>query len=235
MSMRVKGVLNQVSEIFEVSAFLYKYKSQMVLLPLCAIAAAYNPNIKYHRQMYNDFIRLSKPARKRLFHQERLKMCAMEPDRFFSGCLICLEEACENGAKRVFRREMPVLQCLTFDNGIYLEAAVLRHGDKKIYRMEPEDCCESLRKVTEEVETLQTTRKIPTIPELDDEDGKKAESVCELAYIMANIYDYKGLKQQRARLYGLPLGDNTEEVETLEDLFLLTLFEIWSALWNRKP
>lgn len=76
-------------EIVEIEArrFLEKYNNIIGLLPLCAIAVAYNQNRPYSREMYSEFRFLSKDIRLKIFEHCGWVMCDINTDSFFEDCL----------------------------------------------------------------------------------------------------------------------------------------------------
>lgn len=221
----------------EANRFISKYAGCIGLLPLCAIAVAYNRNHPYIREMYSEFRFLSRDVRLKIFKCCGWTMCDVETDDFYNDCMKCLEKA--------FEQFLPKenFQLLFYDSGKYVKRAVLEYGKDAIPHLElayekimkdilyiPFDNNEQCKYDSSVVNKVITDFNFASCSEIEN---------CQIAcYVAKHISMYSGehLDAERSTSdeYGSPGSWAGERIETMEDLFLLVLYHIWLHLWTLK-
>lgn len=216
----------------EARRFLVKYADCIGLLPLCAIAFAYDKNRAYSRAMYSEFRLLSRDVRLKIFERCGWTMCDVQIGNFFEDCLKCLQKAIEQFLPK------DDFESIFYENGKYVERAISRYASCPIphSEFEYENCMTDILAIP--------FRK----DEMDDYDSSVIEKIkckfdfgncdeieaCQVACSIAryvSIYAGQRLNNDSDVKYGSPGSWSGEELETMEDLFLAMLFEIWSNLW----
>lgn len=218
----------------EARRFISKHARQIGLLPLCAIAFAYSKSRPYSREMYSEFRLLSKDVRLKIFELCGWSMCDVETDDFFNDCMKCLQNAFELFLPR------DKFDSLFYDSAKYVKRAILYYGNKAIPHLE--------------FEYDRNMEDILIIPFYNDERRKYDSSVIDKIKICFNFENCSEIEVCQivcsvARKisinsgghldsshnvfvdYGSPGSWSYERIETMEDLFLVTLFDIWSNLW----
>lgn len=212
--------------------FLSKYSDFIGLLPLCAVAFVYDENRAYSRDMYSEFRLLSKDVRLKIFERCGWFMCDVETDDFFGDCMKCLQRAFESFLPK------DSFNSMFYERGKYIQRAILCYAKEDI----PHSESEYENRLTD----------ILVVPFRNDEwdnydssviDKIKVEfgfgtcdeiEACQIACLVARyIGAYSGQHFDNGFFvdYGSPGGWSHEKIETMEDLFLVALFEIWSNLW----
>ena len=216
----------------EARRFLSKYSDCIGLLPLCAVAFAYDKNRVYSRDMYSEFRLLSKNIRLKIFEHCGWSMCDVETDDFFGDCLNCLRQAFE----RFLLKDN--FYHMFYDNGKYLERAILCYAKEDIPHSE-------LEYENRLIDILVVPFRKDALEDYDSSVidkikvefgfGKCSEiEACQIACLVARyIGAYSGRHFDNGFFvdYDSPGGWSHEKIETMEDLFLVALFEIWSNLW----
>lgn len=111
----------------ESTRFIQKYskdnhESEIYLLPLCVAAYKYNPVYPYRREIYRDFCTLTEEVQNEILKRCDIDIKSERSDNYYSDMLariIHITETCysEDAKGRFF-----------YDNGKYLERALLHHG-----------------------------------------------------------------------------------------------------------
>lgn len=208
--------------------FLSKYNDTIRLLPLCAIAFAYDANRPYTREMYSEFRLLSKDVRTKIFERCGWKMCDVQSDDFYGDCLNCLEEA--------FKENCPQENFLKmfYEKGKYLEKTIRYYGKEKIQPPNFFDT-KKLNDIFRMSYGKNTTEVLEQIIRTFGFRSFDEKSNCQLVcYVAQCISEYSTTNELDNDIYGYPGDGNNEQIETMEDLFLLTLFEIWANLMDVK-
>lgn len=230
--MKAEQRLHNESVDVMVRKFLLKYHETIGLLPLCAIAASYNDAFPYSRKMYFDFILLPMDVRAAIFSQCGWKMCEIKDDRFFWSCLVRLEKASET-----FLPNSKFLR-IFYDNGKHIERAI--NGYKSF---EIPDSYSNMGNLVSDIvhEAVQTPESglrdaySRIIEEMNFQAVSNNEASMIACCTAISVARYSGCllpENDSAANFGSPGSWNGERIETMEDLFLLTLFEIWRNLWD---
>lgn len=218
----------------EARRFLSKYHADIGLLPLCAIAFVYDKNRPYVREMYAEFRLLSKDVRSKLFERCGWMMCDIDTDDFFSDCMEYLRQTIE------MKLSHDSFQQMFYDNGKYVQRALLRYANEKctfLTYQETDELSDILVKPFQLDDSRSFAESV--ILEVFDRFGFRIcdeAKACQIACLTAKylaIYssDYMDLDVDISGRLGCPGSWKGEQIETMEDLFLLTLFEIWFNLW----
>lgn len=221
----------------EACRFISKHARHIGLLPLCAIAFAYSKSRPYSREMYSEFRLLSRDVRLKIFEHCGWSMCDVETDDFFNDCMRCLQKAFE-----IFLPK-DNFYSMFYDGGKYVERAISYYGEKMIPHLEFEydkDMTDILvipfyndnwRKYDSSVIDKVKAR-------FDFENCSEIEVcqiVCSVARrISTNSGGHLDSGHNEFVDYGSPGFWSYERIETMEDLFLVTLFDVWSNLWILK-
>lgn len=223
----------------EARQFLVKYFDCIGLLPLCAIAFVYDKNRAYSREMYSEFRLLSRDVRLKIFERCGWAMCDVQTGDFFEDCLKCLQRAVEQFLPKDNFKSM------FYDNGKYVERAISRYASCPIPRaeFEYEDRMTDILAIPFRKDALEDydssiIEKVKIQFSVMSKDMTEIE-MCQIVCLVARyIGVYAGQSLQIDTdvntNYGSPGGWSYETIETMEDLFLVTLFEIWSNLWSLK-
>lgn len=215
----------QESVEIQARQFLVKYHDTIDLLPLCAIAFSYDSTRLYFRAMYSEFLLLSEDVRLKIFEYCGLKMCDVKVE-LFTDCMFCLRQL--------------VASCFSYD---YFDAVFGANG---AYVRECIDECpnellsnyyELIGKVNYYFHQLSVNRHIGCMRD------KFIGDICHLfcdntllfnkcvitCYLAINFVTGNFLKKPFMTdvVYGF---SDMKHIETGEDLFLFTLFKIWSNL-----
>lgn len=218
----------------EARRFLSKYHADIGLLPLCAIAFVYDKNRPYVREMYAEFRLLSKDVRSKLFERCGWMMCDIDTDDFFSDCMEYLRQTIE------MKLSHDSFQQMFYDNGKYVQRALLSYANEKctfLTYQETDELSDILVKPFQLDDSRSFAESV--ILEVFDRFGFRIcdeAKACQIACLTAKylaIYssDYMDLDVDISGRLGCPGSWKGEQIETMEDLFLLTLFEIWFNLW----
>lgn len=230
---KIEGRRRQEASEIEARKFISANYEFRGLIPLCAIAVAYDPHRFYHRKMYNDFRLLSRDTQNRIFEHCGWRMCDYKDEDFMGYCMAMLNQA--------FGAFAP---CTCFgrmfnDNGKYVERSILRYAKdelphryftlnidlRKMICKEMENCGKNMN-IIEEVCSEYNFRVCDEI------------EACQIACAFAGAFtEYVApMKYKNNDIdYGYPGGWAGEGIETMEDLFLKTLFLIWASLRNKAP
>lgn len=230
---RVNELRYRDSVEVEAREFLFKYHECICLLPLCAIAFCYNSMRVYSRKMYADFCLLSRDVRLKVFEYKGWRMCDVNSDRFFLDCLDELEKVVN---ERLVKDDFGHM---FYDNGKYVERALICYGENLLPHPEFEYQDKLSDIVIKPFRDNVYDNGVIDVVMNDFNFGRCSEiEACQIACLTAK---YVAMFSQDICFfldddyvdYGCPgvLDDNG--VSTMEDLFLLTLFEIWSNLMDK--
>lgn len=219
----------------EARKFLSEYNSTIALLPLCAIAVSYNKNRPYVRKMYSDFRLLSKSVRLLIFEYCGWTMCDCEDGNFFEDCMQALNLATD--------RDLLQDQFLKmfYDNAKYVRNAITQYAHT--------DISNTLYKHTKNISSIidrsfendLDMSAFETIMFEYDFGNCSEDIACQIACVTAECIAIRsGERLKKFKHfndgcdYGAPGGWGADKIDTMEDLFLLTLFEIWSGLMTTE-
>ena len=223
-------------------SFVSKYYTDRGLIPLCVMAAMHNDLYYYSREMYREFCCMTLEAQNRVLEYCGLDLRVAEEKGLFRRCIKAVEE--------VLRTRFPGDESPFYDGGKYVLRSLEYYGEEKIpverinyrpsYMTGPlaanfdgtssyESCItdvlsESFRGDGSEhpVSVLEHEYKFRGAPE---------NEACQFATVLARyIAFYGGKDDDSDKEYGAPGEYAGETIDTMEDLFLLALFDIYIHL-----
>lgn len=202
-------------------SFISRYYKDRGLIPLCAIAAMYNDLFYYNRAMYREFCCLKKETQNRILEYCKLDLRVSDDD-IYENCLVAIEGV----RKQYFPDDKPIF----YEGGKYLDRSLNYYGQQSIPHQEFE-YQDHITDVLAEAFKSHDKEATP-IQQLSLEynfDGCEAIEACQLVTVIAEylaIYGNENRNEDKA--YGSPGSYDGERIETMEDLFLLALFEIYT-------
>lgn len=223
-------------------AFISKYYPDRGLIPLCAVAAMHNDLFYYSREMYREFCCLTLEVQNRVLEYCELDLRVTEKKGLFERCIKATEEVLRT---RFHDDESPF-----YDGGKYVLRGLECHGGEKIpverinyrppYMTGPLtvnfDGASSYESCIMDVlsESFRGDGSEHPISDLERKYGfgKAPENeACQFATVLAEyIAIYGGEDDDSDKEYGAPGGYAGETIDTMEDLFLLAVFEMYTHL-----
>lgn len=231
-------------------SFISKYYSERGLIPLCAIAAMHNEIYYYSKEMYREFCCLTTETQNCIFKYLELDLQVKEDKNFFENCINVLEK--ETKAFSPKDKVTPF-----YDNGKNILYGLMYFGSEKIpldkIEYKPHRASISIASRTfdgtahydecitdvlsDYVRGDLECKDAPITYLMNYYDWYDAEeiNVCQFCMTLAKyISIYVGNKYKTNKNYGSPGGYEFETIDTMEDLFLLCLFEIYTNLILKK-
>lgn len=202
-------------------SFISRYYKDRGLIPLCAIAAMYNDLFYYNRAMYREFCCLTKETQNRIMEYCELDLRVSDGD-IYEKCLVAIE-----GVRRQY---FPYDKSFFYEGGKYLSDSLKKYGQQPI----PHQEFEYQNHITDVLsEAFNSHDKEATpIQQLTLEynfDGCEPIEACHLVTVIAKyLAIYGNENRSEDKKYGSPGSYDGERIETMEDLFLLALFEIYT-------
>lgn len=223
-------------------SFISKHYADRGLIPLCAMAAMHNDLYYYSREMYREFCCMTLEAQNRVLEYCGLDLRVTEEKGLFERCIKAVEEVL---CTRFHDDESPF-----YDGGKYVLRSLERYGDEKIpverinyrspYAAGPlvvnSDGTSSYESCIADVlsESFRGDGSEHPISDLECKYGFKVtpeNEACQFATVLAQFIAIYGSKDVDSdKEYGAPGGYAGETIDTMEDLFLLTVFEIYTHL-----
>lgn len=212
-------------------SFISKYYNDRGLIPLCAIAAMYNPLFYYTRSMYRDFCCYTKETQNAILKYCGLDLLVKENDIYNSSV---------DELRNVITERFPQDKDIYYDQAKYIERSLTRYGKEAL----PHSDSNYENHITDILsEAFQCGTQEPTpIEQLTNEYdfGNCLEiEACQLASVIAEyiaIYNAtsRDMQIESDKNYGSPGGYAGETINTMEDLFLKALFEMYVNLVLNK-
>lgn len=202
-------------------SFMSKYYKDRGLIPLCAIAAMYNDLFYYNRAMYREFCCLREETQNRILEYCELDLRVSDGD-IYEKCLVAIE-----GVRKQY---FPDDKTIFYEGGKYLDRSLKNYGQQPI----PHQEFEYQNHITDVLaEAFKSHDKEATpIQQLSLEhnfDGCEPIEACQLVTVIAEyLAIYGNENRSEDKEYGSPGSFDGERIETMEDLFLLALFEIYT-------
>lgn len=204
-------------------SFISKNYDNRGLIPLCAIASMYNDLIYYNREMYRAYCCCTKEVQNRILEYCNLDLRVSECD-IYGKCLSAIED--------VITKYFPNDKSIFYDGGKYLERSLKYYGKELI----PHQEFEYENNITDILSRAFNGKDKPSTPikQLSEEyQFSSCEEIeaCQFATVIAQYVAIYGREQEyNDKEYGYLGGYDGETIETMEDLFLLTLFEVYTNL-----
>ena len=202
-------------------SFISKYYKDRGLIPLCAIATMYNDLFYYNREMYREFCCCTKEVQNRILEYCGLDLRVSEYS-IYEKCLVAIES--------VLNKRFPDDKSVFYDGGKYFTRSLEYYADKPI----PHQEFEYQNHITDVLANAfnSNDKKETPIQQLSVEysfGSCKEIEACQLVTVIAEFAAIYGNKNKNIdKSYGSPGGYDGEVIETMEDLFLLALFEIYT-------
>lgn len=202
-------------------SFISKYYKDRGLIPLCAIATMYNDLFYYNREMYREFCCCTKEVQNRILEYCDLDLQVSEYN-IYEKCLTAIEG--------VINKHFPDDKSVFYEGGKYFARSLEYYANKPIPHRE----FEYQKHITDVLASAfrSNDKKATPIQRLSAKYNfgrcKEIEA-CQLVTVIAKfaaIYGNKNKSNEKS--YGSPGGYDGEAIETMEDLFLLALFEIYT-------
>lgn len=223
--------------------FISKHYADRGLIPLCAVAAMHNDLFHYSRKMYWEFCCLVPEVQNLILEFCNLDLRVRGEDDLFVRCITAVEAA--------LRDRFPEDESVLYDDGKYVLRSLERYAGERLPALRvdllpecldssflPPDSCtleydHLIRKVLSEAFESRDASFTP-ISHLKNEYQFESSSEIEACRFASTVAFYAATygsgDEVNNRYYGCPGGFDGERIETMEDLFLLTVFQIYTKL-----
>lgn len=223
--------------------FISKHYADRGLIPLCAVAAMHNDLFHYSRKMYWEFCCLVPEVQNLILEFCNLDLRVRGEDDLFVRCITAVKAA--------LRDRFPEDESVLYDDGKYVLRSLERYAGERLPALRvdllpecldssflPPDSCTLeydylIRKVLSEAFESRDASFTP-ISHLKNEyqfESSPEIEACRFASTVAfYAATYGSCDEANNRYYGCPGGFDGERIETMEDLFLLTVFQIYTKL-----
>lgn len=220
-----------------------KYYSDRGLIPLCAVAAMHNDLFYYSREMYRNFCCLVPEVQNLILKYCDLDLRVRREDDLFVRCIAAVEAALRDR----FPKDEPAFH----DDGKYVLRSLDRYAGEKIPAVRIGNlpkCLDAYRPISDSrtpeydlfiIEVLSrafesqdaSLTPISCLEKAYCFESSPEIEACRFASTVAfYAATYGSCDEANNRYYGCPGGFDGERIETMEDLFLLTVFQIYTKL-----
>lgn len=220
-----------------------KYYSDRGLIPLCAVAAMHNDLFYYSREMYQNFCCLVPEVQNLILKYCDLDLRVRREDDLFVRCIAAVEAA--------LRDRSPKDEPAFYDDGKYVLRSLDRYAGEKIPAVRIGNlpkCLDAYRPISDSRTPEYDLFIIEVLSRaFESQDASLTPISClEKAYCFESSPEieacrfastaafyaatYGSCDEANNRYYGCPGGFDGERIETMEDLFLLTVFQIYTKL-----
>lgn len=220
-----------------------KYYSDRGLIPLCAVAAMHNDLFYYSREMYRNFCCLVPEVQNLILKYCDLDLRVRREDDLFVRCIAAVEAA--------LRDRFPKDEPAFYDDGKYVLRSLDRYAGEKIPAVRIGNlpkCLDAYRPISDSrtpeydlfiIEVLSrafesqdaSLTPISCLEKAYCFESSPEIEACRFASTVAfYAATYGSCDEANNRYYGCPGGFDDERIETMEDLFLLTIFQIYTKL-----
>ena len=227
-------------------SFISQHYRNRGLIPLCAIAAMHNDRFYYERSMYREFCCLTREVQNRILEYSNLDLRVKDEPELFERCIQALEE--------IIQSHFPNDNSVFYDNGKYVLRSLTFYGRKPIPRedippLQSDNGCNSWPNeslcipnstyeghiwsvLREAFEDRRISKPIALLQkECAFQSTSSEVNACKFATVLACQLEIIGGKDLDSHLsLGNPGAYDGETVDTMEDLFLETLFYIYIHL-----
>lgn len=223
--------------------FISRHYSDRGLIPLCAVAAMHNDLFYYSREMYRSFCCLTPEVQNLILEYCNLDLRVRIENDLFNRCIAAIENA--------LRDRFPKDESVLYDDGKYVLRSLERYAGERLPAprvdllpecldssfLPPDSCTPGydylIRKALSEAFESRGEGCAP-ISYLkikyqfqSSSDIKACRFATTVAFYAAT---YGSGNESNDRDYGCPGGFDGERIETMEDLFLLAVFQIYTKL-----
>lgn len=223
--------------------FISKYYTDRGLIPLCAVAAMYNDLFHYSRKMYWEFCCLVPEVQNLILKYCDLDLRVRKENDLFVRCIAAVEAA--------LRDRFPKDEPAFYDDGKYVLRSLDRYAGEKIPAVRIGNlpkCLDAYRPISDSRTPEYNLFIIEVLSRVfESQDASLTPISClEKAYCFESSPEieacrfaltvafyaatYGSCDEANNRYYGCPGGFDGERIETMEDLFLLTVFQIYTKL-----
>lgn len=223
--------------------FISKYYTDRGLIPLCAVAAMYNDLFHYSRKMYWEFCCLVPEVQNLILKYCDLDLQVRKENDLFVRCIAAVEAA--------LRDRFPKDEPAFYDDGKYVLRSLDRYAGEKIPAVRIGNlpkCLDAYRPISDSRTPEYNLFIIEVLSRaFESQDASLTPISClEKAYCFESSPEieacrfastvafyaatYGSCDEANNRYYGCPGGFDGERIETMEDLFLLTVFQIYTKL-----
>lgn len=223
--------------------FISKYYTDRGLIPLCAVAAMYNDLFHYSRKMYWEFCCLVPEVQNLILKYCDLDLRVRKENDLFVRCIAAVEAA--------LRDRFPKDEPAFYDDGKYVLRSLDRYAGEKIPAVRIGNlpkCLDAYRPISDSRTPEYNLFIIEVLSRaFESQDASLTPISClEKAYCFESSPEieacrfastvafyaatYGSCDEANNRYYGCPGGFDGERIETMEDLFLLTVFQIYTRL-----
>lgn len=223
-------------------AFISKHYLDRGLIPLCAIAAMHNSLFYYSREMYREFCCLTTETQNRILEYCELDLRVEAQGDIFQRCIDALTG--------ILKSRFPDDGAVFYDGGKYVLRSLERYSSEIIpveqieyqpsYCDAPIEGGKDFRPHDTRIDDVLSRafdagdKTLTPISDLERAYGFRAAreiEACQFATETARIAAIYGSQVSSAEMnYGCPGGYAGERIETMEDLFLHALFEMYTRL-----
>lgn len=223
--------------------FISKHYTDRGLIPLCAVAAMHNALFHYSRKMYWEFCCLVPEVQNLVLKFSDIDLRVRKENDLFVRCIAAVEAA--------LRDRFPEDELVLYDDGKYVLRSLERYVGERLPAprvdflpecldssfLPPDSCTLEydylIRKVLSEAFESRDASFTP-ISYLKKEYQFESSSEIEACRFASTIAFYAATygsgDEVNDKDYGCPGGFDGERIETMEDLFLLTVFQIYTKL-----
>ena len=223
--------------------FISKHYADRGLIPLCAVAAMHNDLFHYSRKMYWEFCCLVPEVQNPILKYCSLDLRVRGEDDLFVRCIAAVEA--------VLRDRFPEDESILYDDGKYVLRSLERYAGERLPEprvnllpecldssfLPPDSCTPGydylIRKVLSEAFESRDASFAPISYLKNDYQFESSPEIkaCRFASTVAfYAATYGSGDEATNRDYGCPGGFDGERIETMEDLFLLAVFQIYTKL-----
>lgn len=221
--------------------FISKYYSDRGLIPLCAIAAMHNDLFYYSREMYRSFCCLVPEVQNLILEYSNLDLRVRKEIDLFDRCIAAVEDALRDR----FPKDEPVF----YDDGKYVLRSLYRHAGEKIPAVRINRLSECAKAFSLFYDDYTPEYYRPIIDVLRKAFESQDASLTPIS-ALENAYCFKASPEVEAcrfattvalctaivssgnepedKDYGCPGGFDGERLETMEDLFLFAVFQMYT-------
>ena len=223
--------------------FISEHYSDRGLIPLCAVAAMHNNLFHYSRKMYWEFCCLVPEVQNLILKYCNLDLRVRREDDLFVRCIAAVEAALRDR----FPEDEPGL----YDDGKYVLRSLERYAEERLpaprvdllpecldSSILPPDSCTTeydylIRKVLSEAFESRGASFAPISylkREYQFESSSEIEACRFETTVAFYVATYGSGDEANDRDYGCPGGFDGERIDTMEDLFLLAVFQMYTRL-----
>lgn len=223
--------------------FISRYYSDRGLIPLCAVAAMHNDLFYYSREMYRSFCCLTPEVQNLILEYCNLDLQVRKENDLFNRCIAAIE----NTLRDRFPKDEPAF----YDDGKYVLRSLDRYAGEKISDVRighlPK-CLNAFRPISDSRTPEYDLFIIEVLSrDFESQDASLTPISClEKAYCFESSSEIEACRfastvafyaatygsgdEANDKDYGCPGGFDGERIETMEDLFLLVVFQIYTKL-----